>query len=174
MSSAVEALQRWTKVVDAAAPGFLDAEALAERLPPPPPGAGPAVLDAQAQKTVLLEVKRLLEESPARSSEFARASGWQLLDQILAATRLRELSRVKIVKRGGRGGLRYDVGELAQSYYGRQILESVQFNVKRRKIADKAEFEIIREACAKLKLTLPEAVEPTTTEKFFATKDDES
>jgi hypothetical protein len=120
---------------------------------------------------VLLEVKRLLDEDPSRSAEFARASGWQLLDQILAATRLRELSRVKIVKRGGKGGLRYDVGELAQSYYGRQILESVQFNAKRRRVADKDEYETIRQACQRFKLTLPEAVEPTTTELFFSSKD---
>jgi hypothetical protein len=39
--------------------------------------------------------------------------------------------------------------------------------LSRQKVLDKDELEKLQGACAKVKLVLPESVEPTTTEAFF-------
>ena len=61
----------------------------------------------------------------------------------------------------------FDVDELSRTYYGRQVLDALGFT-KRRKTLDKTEFEKVKSEFQKIKLALPEAVEPTTTEKYFA------
>jgi len=93
-----------------------------------------------------------------------------VLDQLLAAVRIKELTRVKIVKRGRSSGLRYDAAELAETFYGRQVMEALGFG-PRRKVLDRAEYDKLRAEFAKIKLTLPEAIEPTITERFFADED---
>ena len=80
--------------------------------------------------------------------------------------RLKELAAVKIVKKGGGAGLRYDITGLAATFYGKKILKSLGF--VRRRVVKVDELEQLRTVCQKFKLDLPEAVEPTTTEKYFA------
>ena len=72
-----------------------------------------------------------------------------------------------IVKRGRASGAGFDIDDLSRTYYGRQVLDGLGFT-KRRKTLDKAEFDKVKAEFQKIKLTLPEAVEPTTTEKYFA------
>lgn len=127
------------------------------------------LLDATIQKTILVNLKKKLDADPSLAQRFLPATGWQLLNQLLTAARLRELSQVKIVKRGGKGGLRYDISELSATYYGKQILTGLKLKTIR-KVVDKDELAAIVDALGKAKLRLPEAVEPTTTEKFFGEK----
>ena len=68
----------------------------------------------------------------------------------------------------GRGpGLRYDITGLSATYYGKRILR--QIDLGRRRVVDSAELEVLRKACRKIKMDLPEVVEPTTTERYFQT-----
>jgi hypothetical protein len=91
---------------------------------------------------------------------------WAPLMKLLTVIRVKELSRVKIVRKGGRGkGLRYDIADLAASFYGKKILREIAFG--RRRVVDASELATIRAACAKIKLVLPEDTEPTTTERYF-------
>lgn len=129
--------------------------------------ADAAVVDARVQRALLGLVKQRLDADPAMNRRFAKATGWKILDQLLTAARLKELTRAKIVKGGRSGGLRYDVGELADTFYGRQVLDGLGFGARRR-VLDKDEYEKVRAEFAKIKLALPEAIEPTTTERFFA------
>ena len=101
--------------------------------------------------------------SPMPAGDEALAVG---IAKVLAASRLKELARVKIIKRGGSGGARYDISDLSATFYGRKILEGLSHD-RRRKALTSDEFTALQAACAKIKLTLPEAVEPTTTELFF-------
>ena len=88
-----------------------------------------------------------------------------LWNQLLTAARIKELARAKIVKKGGRKQLRYDVADLAKTYFGKALLSEA--GLARQKVLDKDELDKLTAACAKIKLTLPESTEPTTTEVFF-------
>lgn len=124
------------------------------------------ILEARAQKAYVLGVKSLLDGDPTENQKFVDkiTLGW--LAKLVAATRLRELARVKIVKRGGSGGARYDISDLSATYYGRKILDGLSHDRRRRSLTIE-EFAELEKACAKIKLKLPESVEPTTTELFF-------
>ena len=89
-----------------------------------------------------------------------------VMQQLLTASRIRELAKARIVKKGGAKKLRYDVSDLAATFYGKQLIKSA--GLARQKVLDKDELDKLVEACAKVKLVLPETVEPTTTERFFA------
>lgn len=129
-----------------------------------------AVLDARIQKAVLTQVKEKLDAEPELNQRFKATTDWKVLNQLLTLARVKELTRVRIVKKGRAAGAGFDVDELSRTYYGRQVLDGLGFT-KRRKILDKAEFEKVKAEFQKIKLTLPEAVEPTTTEKYFALDD---
>jgi hypothetical protein len=127
-----------------------------------------SVLDARIQKVLLTIVKEKLDSKPEENRHFKPTTDWKILNQLLTIARLKELSRVKIVKRGrSSGGAGFDIEELSKTHYGRQILDSLGFT-KRRSVLNKDEFEKVKAEFAKIKLALPEAVEPTTTEKYFA------
>lgn len=127
-----------------------------------------AVLDARIQKAVLTMVKEKLDAEPQLNHRFKASTDWKVLNQLLTVARVKELTRVRIVKKGrSAGGAGFDVDELSRTYYGRQVLDGLGFT-KRRKTLDKAEFEKVKAEFQKIKLSLPEAVEPTTTEKYFA------
>ncbi len=126
-----------------------------------------AVLDARIQKAVLTLVKERLDAAPQINRRFKPTTDWKILNQLLTIARVKELTSVRIVKRGRSSGVGYDVEDLSRTYYGRQVLDGLGFT-KRRKTLDKTEFEKVKLEFQKIKLTLPEAVEPTTTEKFFA------
>lgn len=147
-------------------PLIVTPDEIARELPALPEGAPDKLVDAAVHKTILVNLKKKLDAEPALNQRFLPQTGWQILNQLLTAARLRELSQVKIVKRGGRSGLRYDISELSATYYGKQILTSLKLKTIR-KAVDKDELAAITDALGKAKLTLPEAVEPTTTEKFF-------
>ena len=125
-----------------------------------------AILEARAQKAYVLAVKNHLESEPEQNQKFVDkiTLGW--LAKLVAATRLRELARVKIIKRGGSGGARYDISDLSATYYGRKILDGLSHDRRRRSLTPE-EFTELEKGCAKIKLKLPESVEPTTTELFF-------
>lgn len=89
-----------------------------------------------------------------------------LLQQLLTAARIKELSRARIVKKGGRKKLAYDVTDLRATFYGKQLLKTAGLG-DRQRVLDKDELEKLNETCAKVKLVLPETVEPTATERFF-------
>ncbi|MCI0641878.1 MAG: hypothetical protein L0Y72_11210 [Gemmataceae bacterium] len=127
-----------------------------------------AVLDARIQKALFTLIKERLDAKPELNQRFKASTDWKVLNQLLTVARLKELTRVHIVKKGRTsGGAGFDVDELSRTYYGRQVLDGLGFT-KRRKILDRAEFDKVREEFQKIKLKLPEAVEPTTTEKFFS------
>jgi hypothetical protein len=126
------------------------------------------VLDARIQKVLLTLLKEKLDTDPDLNQRFKASTDWKVLNQLLTLARVKELTRVRIVKKGrSSGGAGFDVDELSRTYYGRQILDGLGFT-KRRKTLDKTEFEKVKAEFQKIKLALPEAVEPTTTEKYFA------
>jgi hypothetical protein len=127
-----------------------------------------AVLDARIQKGLLTLVKEKLDAKPELNQRFKPTSDWKVLNQLLTLARIKELTRVRIVKKGrSTGKVGYDVDELAKTYYGRQVLDQLGFT-KRRKVLDRPEFDKVRAEFNKIKLKLPEIVEPTSTEKYFA------
>jgi hypothetical protein len=125
-----------------------------------------AILEARAQKAYVVAVKTHLDAEPGDNQKFVDkiTLGW--LAKLVAATRLRELARVKIVKRGGSSGARFDISDLVATYYGRKILDGLGLERRRRALTTE-EYAALEQACAKIKLTLPASVEPTTTELFF-------
>lgn len=126
------------------------------------------VLDARIQKALLTMVKERLDANPEQNQRFKPATDWKLLNQLLTLARIKELTRVRIVKKGRTsGGAGFDVNELTRTFYGRQVLDGLGFS-KRRHVLDRKEFDQVQAEFQKIKLTLPEAVEPTTTEKYFA------
>ncbi|MFO0715150.1 MAG: hypothetical protein U0353_35260 [Sandaracinus sp.] len=135
-------------------------------------GMGPAedvpeaVAIGRAQKVVLGVLRARLESEPSLAHRFVAQPGWPWLAKLVAAIRLRELASAKIVQRGARARASFDVSGLARTYHGKALLKSLGF--ERRKVLEKDELAKLEAACAKIKLTLPRVVEPTTTERFFS------
>lgn len=125
-----------------------------------------AVATGRAQKVVLGLLRARLETEPSLAHRFVAQPGWPWLAKLIAAIRLKELASAKIVQRGARARASFDVSGLARTYHGKALLKSLGFD--RRKILEKDELAKLEDACAKIKLTLPRVVEPTTTERFFA------
>jgi hypothetical protein len=136
----------------------------------PVDGLEPAVVEARAQKAALVWLKTRLQADLRVAHEFRDKTDLPWLDKLLTAARIQELAGVKIAKAGKSGGLRYDVTGLQASWYGRRLLESIGFG-KRRSSMTKDEFATLVQACARIGLTLPETVSPTTTERFFSGED---
>ena len=125
------------------------------------------IFSFQMEKSVLAGVKAALEQSIHRNSWFKAKTEWKPLDQLLTLFRLKELKSVGITRRGGRGKSKsFDVSSLAATFFGKQILRGLEMG--RRRTLDDKELEVLKAECAKLKLTLPEIIEPTTTERFFS------
>ena len=132
-----------------------------------PDGApsSPEVLDGLVQKALVLLLKQKLDADPSLNQRFKPVTKVPLWNQVLTGARVKELARAKIVKKGGRKQLRYDVADLAKTFFGKALLADA--GLERQKVLDKPELERLQQACAKVKLTLPETIEPTTTELFF-------
>lgn len=130
-------------------------------------GLDPKLVEARAQKAALVWLKGRLDAEPGLNQRFGDKTGIGWLDKLLTVARLKELARVKIVKAGKSGGLRYDIGGLGSTWYGRRILDGLGFS-RRRTSATREEFAQIEGACARIKLKLPQTVQPTTTERYFA------
>lgn len=128
-------------------------------------GAAGDVVDGTLQKAVLVLLKQRLDADPSFNQRFLPQVKNPLLQQLLTAARIKELAKARIVKKGGAKKLRYDVSDLAATFYGKQLIKSA--GLERQKVLDKDELAKLNEACAKVKLVLPESVEPTTTERFF-------
>jgi len=129
-----------------------------------------ALLEARAQKAALVWFRTRLIKDLRVSHDFGDKTGIGWMDKLLTAARLKELAGVKIAKAGKSGGLRYDIAGLQATHYGRKILESIGFN-KRRTSVNKEEYATVVRAFQKIKLTLPQTVSPTTTERFFSGED---
>lgn len=125
----------------------------------------PQLMQARVQKSLLALSKQKLVEDPARADLFKGDVGWKWLQQLLAATRLKQLTLVKIVRKSRKGKMGFDLSELRATFYGRKILAGLQLSTRR--VVDKAEFETVKAAFAAIKLTLPETIEPTRTERYF-------
>jgi hypothetical protein len=164
----VDRIQHWTRYLnDFVERGTILAQADVEARVEPEEDED-AVLDARIQKAVLTMVKEKLDAEPELNQRFKESTDWKVLNQLLTVARVKELTRCKIIKKGrSAGGAGFDVDDLSRTYYGRRVLDGLGFT-KRRKTLDKAEFETVKAEFQKIKLTLPEAVEPTTTEKYFA------
>jgi hypothetical protein len=131
----------------------------------PEEAPSPEILDGMVQKALVLLLKQKLDADPAVNQRFVTATKIPLWNQLLTAARIKELARARIVKKGGRKQLRYDVADLAKTFFGKHLLTDA--GLVRQKVLDKDELEQLQAACAKIKLTLPETIEPTTTEMFF-------
>ena len=130
-----------------------------------PKDTAPELIDGMMQKAVLIMLKSRLDADPSLNLRFQQQVKNPLLQQLLTAARVKELAKARIVKKGGAKKLRYDVSDLAATFYGKQLIKSA--GLDRQKVLDKDELAKLQEACAKVKLVLPETVEPTTTERFF-------
>ena len=127
----------------------------------------PDLFKLQVEKKILTSVKSSLEDSIERNKWFHAKTNWKPLDQLLTLFRLKELKSAGITRRGGRGkGKSFDVSTLAATFFGKQILKGLEMG--RRRLLNQEELDSLKAECAKLKLTLPEVTEPTTTERFFA------
>jgi hypothetical protein len=131
----------------------------------PEEAPSPEILDGLVQKALVVLLKQKLDADPSINQQFVAATKVPLWNQLLAAARIKELARARIVKKGGRKQLRYDVADLAKTFFGKALLGEAK--LARQKVLDKDELERLQAACSKVKLTLPETVEPTTTEVFF-------
>ncbi len=140
---------------------FIDSLGKLEKDAPTP------IKEARIQKAMMLEIKSRLDKNLAYNQKFKDRTDWNWLNKLLTAARVKELAGARIVVKGRRSGMGYDITELVRGYYGRRILQGLNFNVSRRKVANKEEFESIQAACSKIKLKLPEVIQPTTTETFF-------
>lgn len=123
------------------------------------------VLDGLCQKALVVLLKAKLDAEPALNQRFKATTAVPLWNQLLFAARVKELAKARIVKKGGKKQLRYDVGDLAKTFFGRALLEDA--GLKRQKVLDKDELEALKKSCAKAKVVLPESVEPTAAEVFF-------
>lgn len=162
-----ERIKHWVKELNrfVARGTFLTKDDLEARVPPEEDED--AVLDARIQKELFTLVKERLDGNPEWNQRFQATTDWKVLNQLLTLARVKELTRTKIIKKGrGSGGAGFDVDELSRTFYGRQVLDGLGFT-KRRKVLDRTEFDKVRDEFAKIKLQLPEAVEPTVTEKYF-------
>ena len=133
--------------------------------PPEDAAMAPEILDGMVQKALVVLLKQKLDADPAVNQQFVAATKVPLWNQLLLAARIKELARARIVKKGGRKQLRYDVADLAKTFFGKALLADA--GLARQKVLDKDELERLHAACAKIKLTLPQTTEPTTTEAFF-------
>jgi hypothetical protein len=131
----------------------------------PEDAPSPEILDGQVQKALVLLLKQKLDADPGLNQRFKANTTVPLWNQLLAAARVKELARAKIVKLGGRKQLRYDVADLVKTFFGKVLLADA--GLARQKVLDKDELEKLEQSCAKVKLVLPQTVEPTTTEMFF-------
>ncbi len=132
-----------------------------------------AIAQARAQKAALIWVKKKLDEDASHNRWFKDKSDIAWLNKLLTAARIKELATTKIAKVGKKSGLRYDIAGLGQTFYGRKILDGLGFSHRRTRV-DKSEFARIQQACAKIRLRLPQTVEPTTTERYFAPPEPET
>jgi hypothetical protein len=130
-----------------------------------PEAASKELIDGLAQKALVVLLKQKLDADPGLNQRFKATTKVPLWNQLLMAARVKELARARIVKKGGRKQLRYDVADLAKTFFGKVLLTDA--GLSRQKVLDKDELEKLQGACAKVKLVLPESVEPTTTEAFF-------
>ncbi len=132
------------------------------------------VMKGRAQKQLLQLMKKRFDAEPGLNKEYKPQTEWKWLNQLLVMVRLKELTQAKIVVRGRKSGAGYDIAELLQTFYGKQIIASLKdkdgaaFNVSRRRVVDKGEYETIKAAFLKIKLQLPETIEPTKTEVYFS------
>ncbi len=131
----------------------------------PEKAASADVLDGQIQKALVLLIKAKLDADPSTNQRFVATTKVPLWNQLLVAARVKELARSRIVKKGGGKKLRYDVADLAKTFFGKALL--TEAGLQRQTVLDKDELDKLNAACAKIKLTLPETIEPTTTEMFF-------
>lgn len=170
MSIVEERVKHWVTVLAGAGAERWNVQEVLAQLGPVEESLPEAVVDARVQKLLLTGIKAKLDANPSWNQQFDAVPPWKILHQLLTAARLKELMSVKIIKRGRSNGLGYNVTELAAAFYGRQVLDGLGIS-KRRVILDKGEYDRLKLEFIRIKLTLPEAVDPTFTERFFAGED---
>lgn len=125
----------------------------------------PDILDGLVQKALIGLLKQKLDADPALNQRFAAQTKVPLWNQLLLGARVKELAHAKIVKKGGARKLRYDVADLSKTFFGKALLGEA--GLARQTVLDGEELARLEAACAKIKLALPQSIEPTTTEMFF-------
>ncbi len=109
-------------------------------------------------KNLQINGKEHLEYDFDKLKELVR---WNPLFKVVAALRVKELKNSKVLLRGGK----YDLSAVKQTYYGKKILEAC--NLGNRYSLTKAEYESFFIKTKKLKLEIPEEIEPTKAEIYF-------
>src|SRR4051812_4149377 len=85
----------------------------------PEKAASDEVLDGLCQKALAGLLKSKLDAEPALNQRFKATTAQPLWNQLLAGARVKELAKARIVKKGGRKQLRYDVADLGKTFFGR-------------------------------------------------------
>jgi len=146
---------------------YLEVQDLISTAKEPPAELTAEAFALQVEKSIVQQVQRKLESHAYYLHVFEDVVSWKPIARSIAVARLKELSEVRITRTGGRGrGIRYNITELANAHFGKKILKGLNFT--RRRSLTTEELDQVKAACAKLKLTLPETIEPTTTEQYFA------
>lgn len=91
---------------------------------------------------------------------------WEPMKKLVTAVRVNELKEVKVMRRKGK----YQVRQLKSTYFGKMIFQELE-ELESKSSLKEIEYNKVKLVCKKLNLSLPEVIEPTTTELFFG--DDE-
>ncbi|NMC04159.1 MAG: hypothetical protein GYA24_03050 [Candidatus Lokiarchaeota archaeon] len=116
---------------------------------------------------VIMGIVAGFKREPSKHREFdfdtlKTMPAWQVLAKDVHALRMAELKSAKVVRRLKR----IDVSELRTTFYGDRILKSL--NLGRRSMLKQTEYQELVGALRRLNFEVPEIVEPTRTEQFFA------
>jgi hypothetical protein len=110
------------------------------------------VLDARIQKAMFTLVKTRFDANPELNRRFKETADIKLLQQLLTLARVKELTRVRIVRKRGATNVRYDVRELARTFFGERILAGLGY---KREILSQIEYDELTQEFGKIKLSLP-------------------
>lgn len=83
------------------------------------------------------------------------------LVKVILLKRIEELKNAQVEKKG----TKYYVDELKKTYFGKYIMESLEFS--RRTVLKKEEYDEVVEAIKKLNYEVPIVIHPTKSELFF-------
>ena len=121
------------------------------------------ILDAKLEQIYLSSLSKKLKDNFKLNQLFIQSVDHPLIKQILTNARLEELKSVKIVRKGKS----YYINELVNSFYGKVIISGIDSISPNRKSLNRNEYDLVKTQCLRIKLELPEEIEPTNTEKFF-------
>ncbi|MHA2503339.1 MAG: hypothetical protein ACXAE3_10765 [Candidatus Kariarchaeaceae archaeon] len=127
----------------------------------------------EAKKTVFVFYAKLLRDNHRAHWDYdlngiPEGSVWEPMKKLVTAVRVHELKDVKVVRKKGK----YHVRDLRGTYFGKMIFQELE-SLGNKWALSETDYNKVKLACKQLKLSLPEVIEPTTTEKFFGDEEDE-